>query len=121
MRLVLLFALWHISGIVHSENLELPFVIRSLLSTANDCIFMSSLRSYVPSWFRSSPIDTEADNELVRLSATEARNLIRNDSLTVERYARALVRRVKARDTVVRAWTYFGSVLFVFPREDESC
>jgi Asp-tRNA(Asn)/Glu-tRNA(Gln) amidotransferase A subunit family amidase len=43
------------------------------------------------------------------LTATEALALMKNDTVTVEAYARALLDRIEERDDVVKAWTHLGS------------
>lgn len=42
------------------------------------------------------------------LTASQVLELYRNDTITVEDYAQALLARVKARDGIVGAWTYLG-------------
>jgi Asp-tRNA(Asn)/Glu-tRNA(Gln) amidotransferase A subunit family amidase len=46
--------------------------------------------------------------KLWSLTATEALSLIKKDRLTVEDYAKALVSRIESRNSVVKAWKYFG-------------
>lgn len=46
--------------------------------------------------------------KLWSLTATKALSLIKRDRLTVEDYAKALVSRIESRDSVVKAWKYFG-------------
>lgn len=46
--------------------------------------------------------------KLWSLTATEVLSLIRKDRLTVEDYAKALVSRIESRNSVVKAWKYFG-------------
>ncbi|KAK3326979.1 amidase signature domain-containing protein [Cercophora scortea] len=41
-----------------------------------------------------------------RLTAIQVRDLLRNNTLTVEEYARSLLGRIKERDSVVKAWVY---------------
>lgn len=48
--------------------------------------------------------DSNTDAHL--LTATAASELIRNGSLTVENYARALFRRIDERDKDVQAWQF---------------
>ena len=42
------------------------------------------------------------------LTATEVLSMIKKDRLTVEDYAKALVSRIESRNSVVKAWKYFG-------------
>lgn len=44
--------------------------------------------------------------ELYKLSATQAAELIRNNHLSAEDYAKALLERVRERDPQVRAWVF---------------
>lgn len=50
--------------------------------------------------------------KLHTLTATQALTLIKHNSITVEEYARALLRRIEERDSTVKAWTYLGAALF---------
>jgi len=45
-------------------------------------------------------------NNLYSLTATQALNLLKNDTITAEQYAQALIDRIDERDADVRAWTY---------------
>jgi Asp-tRNA(Asn)/Glu-tRNA(Gln) amidotransferase A subunit family amidase len=51
--------------------------------------------------------------ELWSLTATEALSLISRDQLTVEDYAKALLNRIESKNTVVKAWQYFGIIFEV--------
>ncbi|KAK3681295.1 amidase signature domain-containing protein, partial [Podospora appendiculata] len=76
----------------------------------------SELPLYNPvSIWRSSTSDTAGPSPLTmplaprppyRLSAIQVRDLLRNNTLTVEEYARSLLGRIKERDDVVKAWIY---------------
>lgn len=46
--------------------------------------------------------------KLHTLTATQALALIDRDEITVEQYARALLKRIDERDETVKAWTYLG-------------
>lgn len=46
---------------------------------------------------------------LYTLTATEALQLFRNDTVKVEMYARALLSRIEERNNTVKAWAYLGS------------
>lgn len=43
-----------------------------------------------------------------KLTATQVLELLKNNTLTVEAYARSLLDRIQARDSTVKAWAYFG-------------
>ena len=43
------------------------------------------------------------------LTATQVLDLLKNNTITVEEYARSLLGRVKERDSIVRAWAYLGN------------
>jgi Asp-tRNA(Asn)/Glu-tRNA(Gln) amidotransferase A subunit family amidase len=45
-------------------------------------------------------------SELYRLTATEVVSKIRQDEITVEEYAKSLLKRIEARDEAVQAWAY---------------
>ena len=45
-------------------------------------------------------------SELHRLTATEVATKIGKDEITVEEYARSLLKRIEARDQAVQAWAY---------------
>ena len=45
-------------------------------------------------------------SELYRLTAAEAANKIKQGEITVEEYARSLLKRIEARDEAVQAWAY---------------
>lgn len=45
-------------------------------------------------------------SELYRLTATEAAAKIKQGDVTVEEYARSLLKRIEARDEAVQAWAY---------------
>jgi hypothetical protein len=49
--------------------------------------------------------------KLCSLTATEILRLIKSDLITVEQYAQALLDRIKSRDSVVKAWQYYGMPL----------
>ncbi|KAL6407639.1 amidase [Ilyonectria robusta] len=42
-----------------------------------------------------------------KLTATQVLELLKNNTLTVEAYARSLLDRIQARDSTVKAWAYF--------------
>lgn len=46
--------------------------------------------------------------KLWSLTAIEALALIKKDVISVEDYAKALLGRIKSRDSVVKAWQYLG-------------
>lgn len=46
--------------------------------------------------------------ELHRLTATQALHKIRANELTVEEYARSLLKRIQERDHIVKAWVYLN-------------
>lgn len=50
---------------------------------------------------------------LYKLSATQAAELIRRNQLTVLEYAKALLERVKERDSQVRAWVVLEESLIL--------
>ncbi|SMQ53068.1 unnamed protein product [Zymoseptoria tritici ST99CH_3D7] len=52
-----------------------------------------------------------APGKLHTLTATQALALIKNDSVSVEQYAEALLSRIEERDATVRAWTYLDKQL----------
>lgn len=43
-----------------------------------------------------------------RLTATQVLELLKNNTLTAEAYARSLLDRIQARDSTVKAWAYVG-------------
>lgn len=43
-----------------------------------------------------------------KLTATQVLELLKNNTLTVEAYARSLLDRIQARDGTVKAWAYLG-------------
>jgi hypothetical protein len=45
---------------------------------------------------------------LYALSASQALDLLQNNTITVEQYACCLLDRVKERDGVIKAWAYLG-------------
>ena len=45
---------------------------------------------------------------LYSLTATQVLELYKNDSIKVEEYARSLLARVKERNDLIQAWTYYG-------------
>ncbi|KAF5387487.1 hypothetical protein D9757_006553 [Collybiopsis confluens] len=45
-------------------------------------------------------------HDLYRLTASEALQRIRSDQITVEEYARSLLKRIESRDSQVQAWAY---------------
>jgi Asp-tRNA(Asn)/Glu-tRNA(Gln) amidotransferase A subunit family amidase len=45
-------------------------------------------------------------NNLYQLTATEVLAKIKSDEVTVEDYARSLLKRIEARDEAVQAWAY---------------
>lgn len=47
------------------------------------------------------------------LTASEALERIRDDTLTVETYAHALLKRIQARDGAVRAWAYLDPAFVI--------
>jgi amidase len=51
--------------------------------------------------------------EPYRLSASEALALMKNGSLTVEAYANSLLKRIRERDHVVKAWAYLDPDLVI--------
>lgn len=46
--------------------------------------------------------------KLYLLSATQVLALLRQNTITVEDYARSLLCRIDERDSIVKAWTYLG-------------
>lgn len=48
--------------------------------------------------------------ELYRLTATQALRKIRANELTVEDYAKSLLKRIQERDSIVKAWAYLDPV-----------
>lgn len=44
------------------------------------------------------------------LNASEALGLLKNNTITVEEYARSLLDRIKERDSTVNAWAYLGKI-----------
>ncbi|MCJ1271071.1 hypothetical protein MMC22_010970 [Lobaria immixta] len=46
--------------------------------------------------------------KLCSLTATQVLGLLKNNSITIEEYARALLIRIEQRDSTVKAWTYLG-------------
>lgn len=48
-------------------------------------------------------------NSLCALSATEILEFYKNDTITVENYMHAVLERVKERNDVVQAWTYYSN------------
>ena len=49
-----------------------------------------------------------APNRLYLLTASQALDLLKNNTITVEEYARSLLSRIKERDGIVKAWAYLG-------------
>jgi hypothetical protein len=45
---------------------------------------------------------------LYALNASQVLDLLKNNTITVEEYARSLLSRVKERDNIVNAWAYLG-------------
>lgn len=45
-----------------------------------------------------------------RLTATQALHKIRGNELTVEDYAKSLLKRIERRDSIVKAWAYLDPV-----------
>lgn len=43
-----------------------------------------------------------------KLTATQVLELLKNNSITVEVYARSLLDRVKENESTVKAWAYLG-------------
>ncbi|CAI6337964.1 unnamed protein product [Periconia digitata] len=56
---------------------------------------------------------TMSQQPLHTLTATQALNLLRNDTITVEEYARALLRRINERDDVVKAWAFLDAAVVI--------
>ncbi|KIK58245.1 hypothetical protein GYMLUDRAFT_45464 [Collybiopsis luxurians FD-317 M1] len=52
-------------------------------------------------------------HDLHRLTASEALQLIRTDQISVEEYARSLLKRVESRDSQVQAWAYLNPNLIL--------
>lgn len=46
--------------------------------------------------------------ELYQLTATEVAKKIQQGEVTVEEYAKSLLKRIEARDEVVKAWAYLN-------------
>lgn len=46
---------------------------------------------------------------LHKLTATQALDLIKTDTITVESYAQALLDHIQDRDSTIRAWAYLGT------------
>ena len=53
---------------------------------------------------------------LYALDASEIRDLLRSNSITVEDYARSLLSRIEKRDHIVKAWTYLGTLAYFVNR-----
>ena len=51
--------------------------------------------------------------EPYRLTASEALALLKNNTLTVEDYAKSLLARIKERDSAVQAWAYLNPDLIL--------
>ena len=49
-----------------------------------------------------------APNRWYLLTASQALDLLKNNTITVEEYARSLLSRIKERDGIVKAWAYLG-------------
>jgi len=47
--------------------------------------------------------------EPYKFTATQALSKIRDGSLTIEQYARSLLRRIEERDGAVKAWAYLNA------------
>ena len=50
------------------------------------------------------------------LTATQVIALLRQEAITVEDYARALLSRINERDSIVKAWVYLGELCFLCGR-----
>jgi Asp-tRNA(Asn)/Glu-tRNA(Gln) amidotransferase A subunit family amidase len=48
---------------------------------------------------------------LYKLTATHALELINNNTISVEAYAKSLLDRIEERDPTVKAWAYLGAKL----------
>lgn len=51
--------------------------------------------------------------ELHLLTATQVLELIGNNSITVEEYARSLLDHIAKRDSIVKAWEFLGTPFFL--------
>lgn len=49
--------------------------------------------------------------ELYRLTATDVLAKVRSNEISVEEYARSLLKRIEARDEAVQAWAYLNPEL----------
>lgn len=45
-----------------------------------------------------------------KLTATQVLELLKNNTITVETYARSLLERIKEKDSTVKAWAYLGKL-----------
>lgn len=50
-------------------------------------------------------------SELYRLTATEVLAKVRSNEISVEEYARSLLKRIEVRDEAVQAWAYLNPEL----------
>jgi hypothetical protein len=57
--------------------------------------------------------------KLYLLTATRVLALLRQDTFTVEEYARSLLGRIDERDSIVKAWTYISKLRFSSDRARE--
>lgn len=58
------------------------------------------------------------------LAATQVLDLLKNNTITVEEYARSLLDRVKERDSIVKAWAYLGKLFILLlpcPSYEDLC
>ncbi|KAH6994633.1 hypothetical protein EDB82DRAFT_502204 [Fusarium venenatum] len=49
---------------------------------------------------------------MYKLTATHALELINNNTISVEEYAKSLLDRIEERDLAAKAWAYLGAVLY---------
>lgn len=49
------------------------------------------------------------------LTATQVRDMLQNNTITTEEYARCLLRRIEERDGTVKAWAFLGSFSLLIP------
>lgn len=52
--------------------------------------------------------------KLYLLTATRVLALLRQNTITVEDYARSLLERVDERDNIVKAWQYLGKLFLSY-------
>jgi len=53
-------------------------------------------------------MSSSSPNSLHSLTASQALQLLRSDTITAEEYARSLLERVQERDGTIKAWAFLG-------------